>query len=73
MSISATITAPLDATDLEAFATDGFVLKRAFFTPGQMAALADVLANDEALRRRTFGSGDGTGGEITRAENGKRR
>jgi Phytanoyl-CoA dioxygenase (PhyH) len=64
VSISATITAPLDATDLEAFATDGFVLKRAFFTPGQMAALADVLANDEALRRRTFGSGDGTGGAV---------
>ena len=58
------ITTPLTDAEVEAFWRDGFVVRRAFFTPPQLAALVDVLANDEALRRRTFGHDDGAGGAV---------
>lgn len=54
----------LSPEDVAAFARDGYVVERGFFTPTQVAALQDALTNDEALRRRTYGRGDGDGGAV---------
>ncbi len=48
--------------DIAAFWRDGFLIKRGFYTDAEMAALADALEHDEALRKRAFGLADGLGG-----------
>lgn len=58
------VPAVLTDDDLAAFARDGYVIKRAFLTPAQVAALQDTLAHDEALRRRTYGREDGDGDAV---------
>ncbi len=51
----------LTAEEVEGFARDGFVIRRGFFSPEQVAALAEVLESDPAIRSRAYGLDDGQG------------
>jgi ectoine hydroxylase len=47
------------------FHSDGFVVVRSLLSPGQVAALLDVVAHDSALRGRTYRVEDGGDGSAT--------
>ena len=48
--------------DLHAFRTDGFVIKRGFYTSNEMAVLKNSYEVDRAIRTRAYGVDDGHGG-----------
>ncbi len=56
-----TTTGVLTPEDVAAFARDGYLIVRSFLTPGQIAALQDVVAHDGALRERAYAIDDGSG------------
>lgn len=54
----------LSPAEVERFRRDGYVVRRGFWSPGQIEALRDTVTNDEALHRRAYGVGDGTGDAV---------
>lgn len=50
-------------TDIEktAFETDGYVIKKALFSPEEVAALNDVVNNDSAIQKALYGLEDAQG------------
>ena len=52
----------IDASDVASFERDGFLIKRAYFHPNEMAALLNSFNVDPAIHKRAYGVDDGQGG-----------
>ena len=52
----------IDASDVASFSTDGFLIKRGYFHPDEMAALLNSFNVDPAIHKRAYGVDDGRGG-----------
>ena len=52
----------MTAPDKESFERDGFVVKRGFFTPVEIAAVINAFHVDDAIHKRAYGVDDGQGG-----------
>ena len=48
--------------DVAAFHRDGYVVKRSYFSPTEIAMIGAALRGDPALRERAYGLADGQGG-----------
>lgn len=54
----------LSSDDRASFDRDGYVVINDFLRAGQVEALCDTVAHDDALHRRAYGVGDGTGDAV---------
>ena len=52
----------IDASDVASFARDGFLVRRGYFHPDEMAALLNSFNVDPAIHKRAYGVDDGQGG-----------
>ena len=48
----------MTAPDKESFDRDGFVIKRGFFTPDEIAAVINAFQVDQSIHKRAYGIDD---------------